>query len=336
MNKIKFAVVGFGNIGKRHVHHILAHPEAQLVAVCDADERRFTTNTLPEGILKFNQLDEMLDQITADVLNVCTPNFLHEAHCIQAMKHGLHTVCEKPMATSSLACENMIAASEQSGQSVFVVKQNRYNEPVQAVKKLLEENRLGKVFMIQVNCFWNRNEHYYNESKWRGKKIEDGGCLFTQFSHFVDILFYLFGEIESAGGRLQNFHHNYTEVEDSGSLIMTLQNGAMVNFNFSTCTYDKNMEGAITILAENGTVKIGGQYLNTIEYQCIQDVVIPEMKRITHPNDYGLYQGSMSNHDKVINNVVQTLKGKDSIMTNAYEGMKVVKMIEQMYAGCSV
>lgn len=334
MSKIKFGVVGIGNIGRRHVHHILAHPDAELVAVCDYHLEAIQKMDLPDPVQRFVGLREMLAQTQLDVVNVCTPNFLHEDHCIEVLNRGFHAVCEKPMATSTRACEQMIAAAQASGKSIFVVKQNRYNEPVQAVKRLLDEKKLGRVFMVQVNCFWNRNEHYYRESDWRGKKMEDGGCLFTQFSHFVDILFYLFGEIHSVKGLTHNFHHPYTEVEDSGSLVMQLQQGVMANFNFSTCAYEKNMEGAITILAETGTVKIGGQYLNTIEYQCLQDIVLPEMKRVSQPNDYGLYQGSMSNHDKVIDNVVKTLQGKATIMTNAFEGMKVVKMIEQMYAGC--
>jgi predicted dehydrogenase len=202
---------------------------------------------------------------------------------------------------------------------------------VQQVKKLMNENVLGNIYFINVNCFWNRNEYYYNESNWRGKKELDGGCLFTQFSHFIDILYYLFGEIKNVQGLIKNLNHAYTEVEDSGSFVMETINGAIVNFNFSTCSFEKNMEGAITILAENGTVKIGGQYLNTIEYQHIKAVQLPEINIVAKSNDYGKYQGSMSNHDKIIANVINTLQGKDTIMTNATEGMQVVKIIEEMY-----
>ena len=148
--------------------------------------------------------------------------------------------------------------------------------------------------------------------------------------HF-DILYYLFGEIKNVKGLMKNFNHAYTEVEDSGSFVMETMSGAIVNFNFSTCSYEKNMEGAITILAENGTVKIGGQYLNTIEYQHIKGIQLPEINIVAKSNDYGKYQGSMSNHDKIIANVINTLQGKDTIMTNATEGMQVVKIIEEMY-----
>ena len=327
MNKIKFGVVGFGNIGKRHVQHILNNEQAQLVAICDEK----TIEEKIEGVRYFTSIDAMLQDENIDVVNVCTPNYLHHPHTMLSLQYKKHVVCEKPMAISVSQCNEMIEAAIENEKTIFVVKQNRFNEPVQQVKKLMNENVLGNIYFINVNCFWNRNEYYYNESNWRGKKELDGGCLFTQFSHFIDILYYLFGEIKNVQGLIKNFNHAYTEVEDSGSFVMETMNGAIVNFNFSTCSFEKNMEGAITILAENGTVKIGGQYLNTIEYQHIKAVQLPEINIVAKSNDYGKYQGSMSNHDKIIANVINTLQGKDTIMTNATEGMQVVKIIEEMY-----
>ncbi len=331
MNKIKFAVVGFGNIGKRHVQHIINNERAQLVAICD--DKPIEENI--EGVNYFTSLEAMLHDESIDVVNVCTPNYLHHPHTILSLQYKKHVVCEKPMAISVEHCDEMIKAAAENDKTIFVVKQNRFNEPVQQVKKLMHENVLGSIYFININCFWNRNEYYYNESNWRGKKALDGGCLFTQFSHFIDILYYLFGEIKNVQGLMKNFKHAYTEVEDSGSFVMETMSGAIVNFNFSTCSYEKNMEGAITILAENGTVKIGGQYLNTIEYQHIKGVQLPEINIVAKSNDYGKYQGSMSNHDKIIANVINTLQGKDTIMTNATEGMQVVKIIEEMYCRSS-
>ena len=331
MNKIKFGVVGFGNIGKRHVQHILNNEEAQLVAICD--EKSIEEKI--DGVHYFTSLETMLQEENIDVVNVCTPNYLHHAHTILSLQYKKHVVCEKPMAISVAQCNEMIEAATENAKTIFVVKQNRFNEPVQQVKKLMNENGLGNVYFINVNCFWNRNEYYYNESNWRGKKHLDGGCLFTQFSHFIDILYYLFGEIKNVKGLMKNFNHAYTEVEDSGSFVMETMQGAIVNFNFSTCSFEKNMEGAITVLGEYGTVKIGGQYLNTIEYQHIKAVQLPEINIVAKSNDYGKYQGSMSNHDKIISNVINTLQGKDTIMTNATEGMQVVKIIEEMYSKSS-
>ncbi|HPI53439.1 MAG TPA: Gfo/Idh/MocA family oxidoreductase [Chitinophagaceae bacterium] len=330
MTKTKFAIIGYGNIGKRHAQHIISHPEAQLTAVCELPGVEID-DSLPITVKRFSDVETFLQECDADVVNVCTPNYLHHPHTIAALQHQRHVVCEKPMAISSVQCQEMIDAAEKAHKTIFVVKQNRYNEPVQQVRNLIQQHQLGQIFFIQVNCFWNRNEFYYSESQWRGKKQQDGGCLFTQFSHFVDILYYLFGDIVSCKGDVAQLNHPYTEVEDNGSFIMKTKSGAMVNFNFSTCSYEKNMEGAITVLAENGTIKIGGQYLNTIEYQHIKDVVLPPIEIVAKSNDYGRYQGSMSNHNHVIENVIQTLQGKAEVMTNAQEGKKVVDIIELMY-----
>ncbi|XZF15117.1 Gfo/Idh/MocA family protein [Chitinophagaceae bacterium MMS25-I14] len=331
-NPIRFAIVGYGNIGRRHAEHIHNNPSTQLVAVCDV--RPEVKEQLAEGIAFYSNIETMLQQVQADVLCVCTPNYLHEPHTIAALEAGLHTVVEKPMALSVAECDRMIAASQKAGKVIFAVKQNRYNPPVQAVKQLLGRQGLGQMYMVQVNCFWNRGDAYYAHSDWRGKKEKDGGCLFTQFSHFVDILYYLNGVITDAKGWLKNYAHQHnTQFEDTGSFVLTAANGAIVNFNFTTCSFEKNMEGAFTFFAEKGTVKIGGQYLNTIEYQHIKDTALPEINITAKANDYGLYQGSMSNHDKVIQNVVDVLHHNEAVMTSAEEGREVVHMIEQMYTG---
>lgn len=331
-NNIRFAIIGFGNIGRRHAEHILHNAVTTLVAVCDTNG--LVADRLPEGVPFYTSIDAMLMQGGIDVLCVCTPNYLHEQHTIAGLKAGLHTVVEKPMALSVAECDRMIAAAEKAGKTIFAVKQNRYNPPVQEVKKLMADSKLGKILMMQVNCFWNRGDAYYAESDWRGKKQKDGGCLFTQFSHFVDILYYLNGGIQQAEGIVHNYAHLHnTEVEDAGSFVMRSANDAIVNFNFTTCAYQKNMEGSITIFAEKGTVKIGGQYLNTIEYQQLEGASLPEINISAKSNDYGLYQGSMSNHDKMIQNVVDVLNNGQPIMTTAEEGREVVRIIEQMYAG---
>ena len=303
-----------------------------LVSVCDIDPGRKIE--LPENVPFYTDLDQMLASVQIDVLCVCTPNYAHEQHTVCGLMSGANVVVEKPMALSVAECDRMIAASASTGKTIFAVKQNRYNPPVQEVKKLITENRLGKIFMIQVNCFWNRGDAYYAESDWRGNRLKDGGCLFTQFSHFVDILYYLNGSVTEAKGGVHNYAHKHnTEVEDTGSFVLTAANGAIINFNFTTCAYQKNMEGSITLFAEKGTVKIGGQYLNTIEYQQLAGASLPEINISAKSNDYGLYQGSMSNHDKMIQNVVDVLNDSEPIMTTAEEGREVVKIITQMYSG---
>lgn len=311
----------------------MKHKDCKLVAICDIDTE--VVDQLPDKeISYYPKIEDLLSATTAEVVCICTPNYLHCEHTIAALNAGKHAVVEKPMAMSVAECDAMIAAAAQNEKIIFAVKQNRYNPPVAAVKELMASGRLGKVYMLQVNCFWNRSDYYYAQSDWRGRKEKDGGCLFTQFSHFIDILYYLNGPIAEASGVLTNFAHKHnTEFEDSGSFILKADNGAIINFNFSTCAYEKNMEGSITILAEKGTLKIGGQYLNTLEYQCIEGEELPQINIVAKENDYGLYKGSMSNHDKVIQNVVDVLKHNHQVMTSAEEGREVIRMIEQMYAG---
>jgi len=232
-DKIRFFIVGYGNIGRRHAEHILHNPDTTLVSICDINNAYLSH--IPEEVSFFTSLEQMLEETEADVLCVCTPNYLHEQHTIAGLDAGMHTVVEKPMAISVEECSRMIATAEKTGKTIFAVKQNRYNPPVQEVKKLMINNELGEIYMMQVNCFWNRGDIYYAGSNWRGKKDKDGGCLFTQFSHFVDILYYLNGPVISAIGRTWNYAHRHnTEVEDTGSFVMKAANNAIINFNFTT------------------------------------------------------------------------------------------------------
>ncbi len=335
---VRFAIIGYGNIGRRHAQHIIQNPDAVLTAVCDIDpEKAPAVARLHRGGHTphfFKDVHALLSAGIADVISVCTPNYLHEAHAVAALQSGHHALVEKPMAISVESCNHMIAAAETAGKRIFAVKQNRYNPPVRLVRDLIDAGGLGRIYLVQVNCFWNRGDAYYAESSWRGKKARDGGCLFTQFSHFVDIMYYLAGPARSASGLIQCYGHRHnTEIEDTGTFQLELESGAMAGFSFTTCAYGRNMEGAITIFGEKGTVKIGGQYLNTIEYQQIAGNELPEIHIDAKANDYGSYQGSMSNHDEVIQNVIDVLHAGKPIMVSAAEGREVVRTIELMYTG---
>ncbi len=231
MSKLQFAIIGYGNIGQRHAHHIMHHQDAILKAVCEVPLFEKPVDILQE-VPFYDHIETMLENEEIDIVNVCTPNYLHHPHTLLALQHRKHVVCEKPMALSTAECDEMIRCAETNDRQIFVVKQNRFNEPVQQVKRLMESNQLGTIFFINVNCFWNRNEHYYQESLWRGKKKEDGGCLFTQFSHFVDILFYLFGDFEACQGIIKNFNHPYIEIEDSGSFLIQTKRRSHCQFQF--------------------------------------------------------------------------------------------------------
>lgn len=192
---------------------------------------------------------------------------------------------------------------------------------------------LGKIFLVQLNCYWNRDERYYRPDSWHGKKDLDGGTLFTQFSHFIDIMYWLFGDIINITARLGDFNHRHlTDFEDSGFVSFDFVDGGMGTINYSTSVWNQNLESSMTIIAENGSVKIGGQYMNEVEYCHIKDYRMPELAPTNPGNDYGAYKGSAQNHHYVIENVVDTLKGRNTITTNALEGLKVVEIIERIYS----
>ena len=333
MNKIRFGIVGFGHIGNKHYQHIVAHPNADIVAVCDIDPEKTKSIAQGKKIEIFSSIADMLHHCKVDVLCVCTPNYLHCEQTILGLENDCHVLVEKPMALKVSDCERMIQKSAEKGKKIFTVMQNRFAPSALWMKDLINNDVLGQLYQIQVNCFWNRNKQYYEQSNWRGTKEKDGGVLFTQFSHFIDILYYLHGDMaDYKGGMIANYNHPYIEIEDSGSFVMESKKKATISFNYSICAQDKNMESSITIISEKGTIKIGGQYLNTIEYCHLQDknIIPPDMKG-NIPNDYGFYQGSMNNHDKVIGNVIDHLRLGSTIISSAEDGLAVVNIIENMY-----
>ncbi len=266
-----------------------------------------------------------------DVIAVCSPNGLHAQHAIEGLKAGFHVLCEKPMGLSVKECGEMIQAAERANKRLFAIKQNRYNPPVAAVKEIIDAGKLGKVTSIQLSCFWNRNTDYYANS-WKGTKDLDGGTLFTQFSHFIDLLYWLIGDVEEVAAYMGNFAHEaIIEFEDTGVVILKFTNGAIGTVNYTVNSFDKNMEGSLTIFGEKGTVKIGGQYLNELDYQQIQDYRIENLPEGNKANNYGNYTGSMSNHDKVYDNLIDVLTQNAPITTSSYEGLKTVEIIERIY-----
>ena len=329
---IKFGIVGCGHIANRHAKHIIEHPETELISAYDIETGKTAKFCQQYDITPSHSLDEILSKKEIDVITICTPNGIHHEGAIAALNAGKHVLVEKPMSTKKEYCEKMIEATKVMNKEIFIVKQNRFNPPIQALKTLIDEQKLGEVYFVAINCFWNRNQKYYLDSNWKGTKELDGGTLFTQFSHFVDIFYYLFGDIEGIQGNIKNANHDgLLEFEDTGCFTFKFKMGALGSINYTTSSYKQNMEGSITIFAKNATIKIGGKYLNTIDHQVTNNFNIKDLPESSPANNYGYYEGSMSNHDKVINNVVKKLKGKEIIMVNAQEGMKVVEIIEKMY-----
>jgi predicted dehydrogenase len=336
-NTIKFAVVGAGHIGKRHATMIQSHTESQLVALCDIlPEETLALETFEVPF--FQNIEALLAaNLEIDVVCICTPNGLHAAQSIAALTAGKHVVCEKPMGLTKESCEAVIYKALQYSKQVFCVMQNRYSPPSVWLKDIIEQGLLGDIFMVQINCYWNRDDRYYQkEGKphlWKGSKALDGGPLFTQFSHFVDILYWLFGDIKNIQATFSNFTHQHsTEFEDSGIVGFELVNGGMGTINYSTAVYDQNLESSLTVIGCKGSIKVGGQYMNKVTYCHIKDYEMPDLPEANPANDYGHYKGSAANHVYVIQNVIDVLKGRKSITTNALEGLKVVEMIEKIYA----
>lgn len=329
--KIKFAVIGLGHIGKRHAEMIGRNTDAELVAACDIlskDELNWDSQ-LP---FYTNLTDLLTNHPEVDVVNICTPNGLHAQHAIEALEAKKHVVVEKPMALNKADAEKVIFKALQMSRQVFAVMQNRYSPPSVWLKDMIEQKRLGDIYMVQLNCYWNRDDRYYKKGNWHGTKDLDGGTLFTQFSHFVDIMYWLFGDITNIKGNFNDFaHQQSTDFEDSGFVTFDFINGGAGNLNYSTAVWDKNLESSMTIIGSNGTVKVSGQYMNEVTECHVKDYEMPVLAESNPPNDYGPYKGSAANHHYVIDNVVEVLNGNTTITTNALEGLKVVEIIERIY-----
>lgn len=330
--KVRFAVVGCGHIGKRHAEMIVRNADSELVALCDVKPRE-SLGLEAYKVPFFNDIHAMLEAVPeVDVVNICTPNGLHVPLSLAALEHNKHVVCEKPMGLTKADCEELLSKALQKHRQIFGVMQNRYSPPSQWIKEMVENKRLGDIFLVQINCYWNRDGRYYKQGGWKGTADLDGGTLFTQFSHFLDIMYWLFGDITDIQGRFADFNHkDLTAFEDSGLVTFRFHKGGMGCLNYSTSVWDKNLESSLTVIGSKGSVKIGGQYMDQVEVCHVQDYTMPELAPTNPANDYGAYKGSASNHHYIIENVVDTLKYNKSMTTNALEGLKVVDIIERIY-----
>lgn len=333
MSRLKFAIIGCGKIAARHAAE--AARLGDLVAVCDIEPEKARTLAATYGARAFDSATALFSSgIRPDVTAVCTPNGLHPEHTIQALEAGSHVLCEKPLCIHAADGERMIRAAEEQHRKLFVVKSTRYNPAIAALKKILEEGRTGPVYSFQLNCFWNRPHSYYKDS-WKGGPL-DGGTLYTQFSHYIDALTWLLGEIREVRGFRKNWAHSGILLsEDSGVVAVQLDNGIMGGINWSVNSYRENMGVSLTLLAEKCTVELGGAYMNEVRYQAIDGYTL----QIPDPgaaNDYGFYKGSMSNHDKIYENLVKTLADDNHPFISAEDGLKTVVAIEKIYNSVSL
>ena len=326
---IKIGLLGCGRISKNHFEAITQQQDAQVIACCDIIEER-----AKEAAEKYNipiwttNYEEILQNPDIDLISICTPSGLHPKHGIQAAKAGKHVLTEKPMACRLNEADELIKACEEANVKLFVVLQNRLNPAIQLVRRAFEEGRFGQIYMITSNVFWTRPQDYYDMAPWRGTWALYGGAFMNQASHYVDMVQWFGGPIEEVKSITATLARNI-EAEDTGSAIIRFQNGAIGSINVTMLTYPKNLEGSITILGENGTVRIGGTSMNKIEqwdFADQQDYDADIENANTNPTSvYGF------GHSGYYRNVIDNLQGKTETVSNGSEGRKSLNLLEQIY-----
>lgn len=327
--KIRLALVGCGRISANHFGAIEKHADrAELVDICDVDASALDKAVSRTGARGHRKLSDMLQATTADLVILATPSGLHTEQTIQIAKSGRHVMTEKPMATRWKDGLEMVKACDEAGVRLFVVKQNRRNATLQMLKAAIDKGRFGKIYSVAVNVFWTRPQEYYDSAKWRGTWEFDGGAFMNQASHYVDLLDWLIGPVESVMAYTGTLARNI-EVEDSGVAALRWRSGAMGTFNVTMLTYPKNLEGSITILGEKGTARIGGVAVNEIQHWEFSD---------KQPEDEAVAAASYQTtsiygfgHPLYYDNVINTLRGEAEAETDGREGLKSLELLIAMY-----
>lgn len=327
--KIRFALVGCGRIAKNHFDAIKKHEaHAELVAVCDVDSDALANAVAYTGAKPYANLTELLKETDADIVVLTTPSGLHPDQAVQIAASGRHVMTEKPMATRWQDGLRMVKACDDANVRLFVVKQNRRNATLQLLKKAVEKKRFGRIYMVNINVFWTRPQDYYDSAAWRGKWEFDGGAFMNQASHYVDLLDWLIGPIESL--------HAYTatlardiEVEDTGVINVRWRSGALGSMNVTMLTYPKNLEGSITILGEKGTVRVGGVAVNEIQHWEFEDEDADD--DAVKASNYETTSVYGFGHPLYYENVINVMRGQAEPETDGREGLKSLEVLIAAY-----
>jgi UDP-N-acetyl-2-amino-2-deoxyglucuronate dehydrogenase len=327
--KIRFALVGCGRIAKNHFGAIKQHADrCELVGVCDIDPRTLEEAAQATGTKPYHSLDEMLAHCDADAFILTTPSGMHPEQAIRIAEAGRHVITEKPMATRWEDGKRMVAACDAARVRLFVVKQNRHNATLQLVKRALEKKRFGRIYMVNLNVFWTRPQEYYDSAKWRGTWEYDGGAFMNQASHYVDLIDWLIGPVESLQAYTATLGRDI-EVEDTGVISLRWRNGALGSMNVTMLTYPKNLEGSITILGEKGTVRIGGVAVNEVQHWEFSeaDEDDQKIKEVSYQTTsvYGF------GHPLYYDNVINVLRGEAEPETDGREGLKSLEILIATY-----
>ncbi|MDO5617044.1 MAG: Gfo/Idh/MocA family oxidoreductase [Cruoricaptor ignavus] len=315
----KFAILGFGFMGKKHFDIIEKNPHTTLVAIIDNNVENQNPDTE-----YYQCLDSFLEQKPeVDIVLIATPNVAHFAEAQQLLQNGYNVFLEKPYCLKKEETEILTQTAEKHKKNIFFSNQNRYSEISKFLKKIQEDGLLGEIYLLQTNLFWSRNANYYQPNSWKGKKDKDGGTLYTQFFHFIDLIMWIFGEIHITNVNAKTLKHkDIVEIEDTGNVVFGFENGNGIGvLNFSTAVYDKNFESSMTIIAEKGTVKIGGQYFDEIEYCNIKDF------------DLGTCNITKTSNADNLNEMISQISQKHNNFSNEgfSQSFSVVKKIEEIY-----
>ncbi len=327
--KIRFALVGCGRISANHVSALAAHREnVELVAVCDTDPKALAAVVKVTGASGFSNLTELLARSDADIVAITTPSGLHADQAVEAAAAGRHIMTEKPMATRWEDGKRMVRACDDAGVRLFVVKQNRSNPTLRLLKRAVDRKRFGRIYMVSVNVFWNRPQSYYDGAKWRGTWEFDGGAFMNQASHYIDLLDWLVGPVESVQAYTATLARDI-QVEDTGVMSVKWRSGAMGSVSVTMLTYPKNFEGSITIIGEKGTARVGGVAVNEIQHWEFADADADdaEVKNASYQTTSVYGQG----HALYYHNVIDVLRGAAEPETDGREGLRSLEVLIAAY-----
>jgi len=327
--KIKIAVVGCGRISAKHFDAISNYPDSlELVAICDVNQKIVDQHSSKFRVKGYISMLEMLDSENIDIVTICTPSGIHPDQAILAADHGVHVITEKPMATRWSDGLRMVRACDNAGVRLFVVKQNRNNSTLKLLKRAISEKRFGKIYMVNLNVFWTRPQEYYDSAKWRGTWELDGGAFMNQASHYVDLIEWLIGPVDSVQAMTATQARDI-EVEDTGVMNIRWRSGALGSMNVTMLTYPKNYEGSITVIGEKGTVRIGGVAVNEIKQwefndkRDYDDQVQSASYKTTSVYGFG--------HTLYYQNVIDVLKKKKAPEIDGREGLKSLEVLIAAY-----
>jgi UDP-N-acetyl-2-amino-2-deoxyglucuronate dehydrogenase len=325
---VRIALVGCGRISRTHLDAIAAVDGLELVGVCDVAEGRAREAGEQQQVPWFTDYAGMLAHVPADAVAICTPSGLHPSHGILAARAGKHVICEKPMAITLAGADDLVRACDEAGVRLFVVKQNRLNPPVQLLKRAVDAGRFGRIYLANTTVRWTRPQEYYDQAPWRGTWEFDGGAFMNQASHYVDLIQWLVGPVESVMAKTATLARRI-ETEDTGIAVLRFRSGALGVIEVTMLTYPRNLEGSITILGEKGTVKLGGTAVNRVEHWMFADYsdddTLVDSAASTPPNVYGF------GHVGYYRNVLAVLRGEATPETDGRAGRKSVELILGIY-----